>query len=44
MVAGIILVALGLKKTLADVGDPLGMISAFALCSGVAFYLLLISA
>ena len=40
MVAGIILVALGIKKTLEDVGDPLGTIPAVALCGGVALYLL----
>src|SRR5215213_4152884 len=40
MVAGIVLVALGIKKTLADVGDPLGTIPAIALCGGVALYLL----
>jgi low temperature requirement protein LtrA len=40
MVAGIILVALGIKTTLAHVGDPLGTIPAVALCGGVAIYLL----
>jgi low temperature requirement protein LtrA len=40
MVAGIVLVALGIKKTLEDVGDPLGTIPAVALCGGVALYLL----
>jgi low temperature requirement protein LtrA len=40
MVAGIVLVALGVKKTLAHVGDPLGTIPAVALCGGVALYLL----
>ena len=40
MVAGIILVALGIKQTLAHVGDPLGTIPAVALCGGVAIYLL----
>ena len=40
MVAGIIFVALGIKKTLAHVGDPLGIIPAVALCGGVALYLL----
>jgi low temperature requirement protein LtrA len=40
MVAGIVLVALGVKKTLAHVGDPLGIIPAVALCGGVALYLL----
>src|SRR5919112_1347660 len=40
MVAGIIFVALGVKQTLAHVGDPLGTVSAVALCGGVALYLL----
>jgi low temperature requirement protein LtrA len=40
MVAGIIFVALGVKQTLAHVGDPLGPIPAVALCGGVALYLL----
>jgi low temperature requirement protein LtrA len=40
MVAGIVLVALGLKKTLADVGEPLATVPAFALLGGVALYLL----
>ncbi len=40
MVAGIVLVALGIKQTLAHVGDPLGTIPAVALCGGVALYLL----
>ena len=40
MVAGIIFVALGVKQTLAHVGDPLGTIPAVALCGGVALYLL----
>jgi len=40
MVAGIVLVALGLKKTLGDVGAELGTVTAFALLGGVAFYLL----
>jgi low temperature requirement protein LtrA len=40
MVAGIVLVALGLKKTLADVGDPLETVPAFALLGGTAIYLL----
>ena len=39
MVAGIILVALGIKQTLAHVGDPLGTIPAVALCGGVALTL-----
>jgi len=40
MVAGIVLVALGLKKTLGHVSDPLDTVLAFALLGGVAFYLL----
>jgi low temperature requirement protein LtrA len=40
MVAGIVLAALGLKKTLGDVEDPLGTVPAFALLGGVALYLL----
>jgi low temperature requirement protein LtrA len=40
MIAGIVLVALGLKKTLAHVGDPLATIPDFALLGGTAFYLL----
>jgi low temperature requirement protein LtrA len=40
MVAGIVLVALGLKKTLGEVDDPLEVVPAFALLGGVAFYLL----
>lgn len=40
MVAGIVFVALGIKKTLADVGDPLGTAPAATLCGGVGLYLL----
>ena len=40
LVASIVLVALGLKKTLAHVDDPLGTIPAFALVGGAALYLL----
>ena len=40
MVAGVVLVAVSLKKTLADVDDPLAIVPAFALLGGVAFYLL----
>jgi low temperature requirement protein LtrA len=40
MFAGIVLVALGLKKVLAHVGDPLETVPAAALCGGVALYLL----
>ena len=40
MVAGIVLVALGMKKTLAEVGDPLDAVPATALLGGTAVYLL----
>jgi low temperature requirement protein LtrA len=40
MVAGIILFAVGVKKTLGDVGEPLKLVPAVALCGGVAMYLL----
>jgi low temperature requirement protein LtrA len=40
MVAGIVLVAVALKKTLAHVDEPLAVVPAFALLGGVAFYLL----
>ena len=40
LVAGIVLVALGLKKTLADVEEPLKTIPAFALLGGTSIYLL----
>jgi low temperature requirement protein LtrA len=40
MVAGIVLVALGLKTIMGDVGEPLESAPAFALLGGVAFYLL----
>jgi low temperature requirement protein LtrA len=40
MVAGIVLFALGLKKTLEDVGEPLATVPAVALAGGVALYLL----
>jgi low temperature requirement protein LtrA len=40
MVAGIILFALGVKKTLAHVDEPLSVSSAAALCGGIALYLL----
>jgi low temperature requirement protein LtrA len=40
MVAGIILLALGLKKTLGDVDEPLKTETAFALLGGVAIYLM----
>jgi low temperature requirement protein LtrA len=40
MVAGIVLVALGVKKTLEHVGEPLDTVPAFALLGGLAIYLL----
>ena len=40
MVAGIVLIALGLKKTLGHVGDPLHTVPAVALLGGTALYLL----
>jgi low temperature requirement protein LtrA len=40
MVAGIVLLALGLKKTLGQVGDPLEIVPATALLGGTALYLL----
>jgi low temperature requirement protein LtrA len=40
MIAGIVLVALALKKTLGDVDDPLKTVPAFALLGGMAAYLL----
>jgi len=40
MVAGIVLVALGFKKTLADVGEELEIVPATALLGGTALYLL----
>jgi len=40
MVAGIVLVALGLKKTLGDTGEPLKVEVATALLGGAALYLL----
>ena len=39
MIAGIVLLAFGLKKTLEDVDDPLKTIPAVALLGGVALYL-----
>jgi low temperature requirement protein LtrA len=39
MIAGIILFAVGVKKTLADIGEPLATVPAVALCGGVALYL-----
>jgi low temperature requirement protein LtrA len=40
MVAGIVLVALGLKTTLGQVGDALDTVPAFALLGGVSAYML----
>ena len=40
MVAGIVLLALGLKKTLQHVEDPLAVVPAFAMLGGTALYLL----
>ncbi len=40
MVAGIVLLALGLKKTLEHTDDPLKLVPAVALLGGVAMYLL----
>ena len=40
MVAGIILLAVGVKKTFAGIGEPLATVPAVALCGGVALYLL----
>jgi low temperature requirement protein LtrA len=40
LILGIVLVALGLKKTLIDLGDPLKAIPVWALFGGVALYLL----
>jgi len=38
-IAGIVLVALGAKKTVADVDEPLKIVPAAALCGAVALYL-----
>ena len=40
MVAGIVLLALGLKKTIGHVEDPLKLVPATALLGGTAMYLL----
>ncbi|MBA2462287.1 MAG: low temperature requirement protein A [Actinobacteria bacterium] len=39
MIGGIVLFAVGVKKTLGHVGDPLEAVPAVALCGGVALYL-----
>jgi low temperature requirement protein LtrA len=44
MIAGIIVFAVGVKKTLGDVDGHLHAVSAAALCGGVALYLLALSA
>ena len=40
MVAGIVLIALGMKKTLGDVGEPLKDVPAAAMLGGASLYLL----
>jgi low temperature requirement protein LtrA len=40
MVAGIVLLALGIKKTVPHTGEALAAMPAFCLCGGVAMYLL----
>jgi low temperature requirement protein LtrA len=40
MIAGIVLFALGLKKTIEHVGDPLATVPATALCGGLSLYFL----
>jgi low temperature requirement protein LtrA len=40
MVAGVVLLALGLKKTIAEVGEPLELVPAAAMLGGTALYLL----
>jgi low temperature requirement protein LtrA len=40
LIAGIVLLALGLKETLAGTGEPLDTVPALALCGGPALYLL----
>ena len=40
MIAGIVLFALGLKKTVEHVDDPLPTVPAVALCGGLALYYL----
>jgi low temperature requirement protein LtrA len=39
LIAGVVLIALGVKKTLADVDEPLKSPAAFALMGGIATYL-----
>jgi low temperature requirement protein LtrA len=38
MIAGVVLFALGLKKTVEHVDEPLDLVPAAALCGGVALY------
>ena len=40
LIAGTVLFALGAKKTLEDVGEPLATVPAVALCGGLALYFL----
>jgi low temperature requirement protein LtrA len=40
MIVGIVLFAVGVKKTLGDVGEPLKLVPAVTLCGGIALYLL----
>jgi low temperature requirement protein LtrA len=40
LVAGVVLLALGLKKTIAEVGEPLELVPAAAMLGGTALYLL----
>jgi low temperature requirement protein LtrA len=40
MIAGIVLFALGLKKTIEHVGEPLAAVPAVALCGGLSLYFL----
>jgi low temperature requirement protein LtrA len=40
MVAGIVLVALGMKKTIGDTGEPLKLVPAVAMLGGASLYLL----
>jgi low temperature requirement protein LtrA len=44
MVAGIILIAIGIKKALPHIGDELEAVPAVALCGGAALYLAALSA
>ena len=39
MITGIVLLALGIKKTISGFDDPLGTVPAVALCGGVSLYL-----